>query len=222
MQNPLCTNPLKGIIMTDNNIFVKYPELKELFNFKKGFFKGFSVTFSNGPASVITKAASRIDGAVTFDYVSNSPTPKDKLAEKYFNHCKMLLEFIGLNLTKEILKFVEETYDDVWYYYQHKFSKAENVAKDKLEFDHVKIKRNGRTTKFIDKYGDVRGITIRESSIKGILSFGTADYGRWVVGYLGNSNDLEEVINNFLGYRELNERQTVYLRQWLNRVTVGV
>ena len=208
--------------MTDNNIFVKYPELKELFNFKKGFFKGFSVTFSNGPASVITKASSRIDGAVTFDYVSNSTTPKDKLAEKYFNHCKMLLEFIGLNLTKEILKFIEETYDDVWYFYQHKFSKAENVAKDKLEFDNVRIKRDGRTTKFIDKYGDVRGIVIRESTTKGILSFGTNDHGKWVFGYLGNSNDLEEVVRKFLGYRALNNRQISYLRYWLNRVTVGL
>ena len=134
----------------------------------------------------------------------------------------MLLESIGLNPTNGILKFVEETYDDVWYYYQHKFSKAENAAKDKLEFDNVRIKRNGRTTKFIDKYGDVRGITIRESTTKGILSFGTNDYGKWVFGYLGDSNDLEGVVRKFLLYRLLSERQVVYLRQWLNRVTVGV
>ena len=127
-----------------------------------------------------------------------------------------------LNVSEDILKFVEETSDEVWCYNQPKFIKAENAAKDKLEFDNVRIKRNGRTTKFIDKYGDVRGITIRESSIKGILSFGTTDYGRWVVGYLGNSNDLEEVVRNFLLYRLLSERQVVYLRQWLNRVTVGV
>ena len=208
--------------MTVNNIFVKYPELINLFSFKKGFFKGFSVTFCNAPVSTITKTSSAIDGSVVWKRLPKSTDVKDGVMKNYIDHCNMLIVTNGLNISEDILKFVEETFDEVWCYNQPKFIKAENAAKAKLEFDNVRIKRNGRTTKFIDNYGDVRGITIRESSIKGILSFGTTDYGRWVVGYLGNSNDLEEVVRNFLLYRLLSERQVVYLRQWLNRVTVGV
>ena len=208
--------------MTVNNIFVKHPELINLFSFKKGFFKGFSVTFCNAPVSTITKTSSAIDGSVVWKRLPKSTDAKDGVMKNYIDHCNMLIVANDLNVSEDILKFVEETFDEVWCYNQPKFIKAENAAKAKLEFDNVRIKRNGRTTKFIDKYGDVRGITIRESSIKGILSFGTTDYGRWVVGYLGNSNDLEEVVRNFLGYRTLNNRQISYLRHWLNRVTVGL
>lgn len=208
--------------MTVNNIFVKYPELKEIFNVNKGFFKGFSVVFSSVTVSTVTKTSSAINGIVVWKRVSNSADAKDKVIKNYVNHCALLLTANGVSLTEDILNFVEETSEEVWRYNKPKFIKAENVTKTKLEFDNVRIKRNGRTTKFVDKYGDVRGIVVRESVIKGVLSFGAFDYGRWVAGYLGNSNDLEEVVRNFLGYRTLNECQIAYLRDWLNKVTIGV
>ena len=207
--------------MTYNNIFIKYPELKPFFGFNKGFFKYFCVSFQNAPVSVMAGFKLKLNGVCTYKFYSVRNGEKD-VAREYFEHTNNLLKQLGLEENEEVLNFVESTASTMWSHYYYKYLVKKQFHDAKMSFEYVKVKHNQNIVKFIDKFGDVIGISTYERKMDGVLCFGSLDKQAWITGYLGNSNNLEKVIKNFCKIKELNDKQISYLRTWLKQISVGI
>ena len=207
--------------MTYNNIFVKYPELKPFFGFNKGFFKYFSVSFQNAPVSVMATFNLRLNSGHAAKFYSVRNGEKD-VTREYLKHTNNILKQLSLSDSEEVLEFVESTVSTMWSHYYYKYLIRKQFHDAKMDFDYVKVKHNQNIVKFIDKFGDVIGISTYERKMDGVLCFGSLDKQAWITGYLGNSNNLEKVIKNFCKIKELNDKQISYLRTWLKQISVGI
>lgn len=209
--------------MTVNNIFVKYPELKNHFSFKKGLFKGFSASFKNKPVAVYLTTESLVDGERTNTICVNTNTNiKQDLISAYYRHCIRILEKCGLYSNAELVDFIRSTERDVWFYYVDKFKISYNFYINKISFDYALMKESFVVTKFVDKYGDVYGVKpyVRKKDARITFMFYRNSIRTTIV--LGYSDNLDKVVKRFCEVKLLNEKQKEHLHEWLNKLTIGI
>ena len=211
----------KEIKMTHSNFFLKYPELKEHFDFNKGFFRGFSVLFRNRPVTVMLDSKSRLNCNDEYQSIVIRDGKCDTVFF-YLKHVDRILSLYRLQKNEEVLKFVENTKEDMWLYNCHKYIIRNDFYLSKLEFEYIEFKENTRVSRFIDSYGDVVGISTYYRKTDKIICFCSMKNGKFIKGYLGDERDLEKVITNFCKIKILNNKQINYLREWLTKISIGV
>lgn len=207
--------------MTHDNFFAKYPELKEHFDFNKGFFRGFSILFRNRPVTVMLDSKSRLNCNDKYHTIVTKDGKYDTVFF-YLKHVDRILSLYRLQKNEEVLKFVESTKEDMWLYNYPKYIVRNKFYLSKLEFEYVRFKEDTKVIRFIDSYGDVVGISTYHRIKDNILCFCSVKNGKYIKGYLGDKRDIEKVITNFCKIKILNNKQISYLREWLVKVSIGI
>ena len=206
--------------MTNVNLLNLYPKLKELFNFKKGFFKEISVTFYNAPTKRLA--------VVNYGYITrskyrktvwlNAKDMKEEVISVYMQYMQEVSKQLGLEDSKVFYDLANETAETFWAFNLPKYLRVLEKEKKLLDFEYVTMSTTGLSVKFTNKKGAVRGIQVQYSPKlnRNVITYIVARY--WVYGGIASIENLNNFINEFCEHKLLNNRQKEYLHGWLTRL----